>query len=106
MKQLTDYKTPADIENGILEINMHKKKWILFDIYRPPFQNVNYFFDEMGKAIDHYSNRYEDLASLGNINIEEKQAEIKTFIEIHQLKILVKNLLVSSLIILNVLTSF
>ena len=90
VKKLTDYKTPDDMECGILEINMHKKKWILFGIYRPPSQNTNYFFDEMGKAIDHYSNRCENFIKLGDFNIEEKQAEIKTFTEIYQLKNLIK----------------
>ena len=28
VKKLIDYKTPDGIECGILEINMHKKKWI------------------------------------------------------------------------------
>ena len=76
MKELTDYKTD-DIECGILEINVHKRKWILFGIYRPPSQEVNYFFDEMGKAIDHYSNCYKNFVTKGDFDIEEKQAEIK-----------------------------
>ena len=67
---------------------------------------MNYFLDEMGKAIDHYSNRYENFVTLGDFNIEEKQAEIKTFMEIYQPKSLIKNLLVLSLIILNELTLF
>ena len=67
-----------------------QKEWILFGIYRPPSQNVNYFFDEMAKAIDHYSNRYEKFVTLCEFNIEEKQAEIKAFMEIYQLKNLIK----------------
>ena len=84
MKKLIDYKTSDGIKCGILEINMHKKKWILFGIYRPPTQNANFFFEEMGKAIYHYSNRSETFIVLGDI--EEKQEEIKTFMEIYQLK--------------------
>ena len=58
----------------------------LFSIYRPSTQNVNFFFEEMGKAIDHYSNFREIFIVLGGFNIEEKQEEIKTFIEIYQIK--------------------
>ena len=54
-KQLKDYTTTGDAEYGIVEGNLHKKKWILFGIYRPPSQNASYFLDELGKAIDHYS---------------------------------------------------
>ena len=61
---------------------MQTKKRILFGICHPPSQNVNYFFDEMGKTIDHYSNRSENFIVLVDFNIEEKQEEMKTFIEI------------------------
>ena len=90
MKKLIDYKTPDSIECGILEINMHKKKWTPFGIYRPPTQNVNLFFEEMGKAIDQYSNRSENFIVLGDFNIEEQQEEIKTFMKIYQLKNLIQ----------------
>ena len=85
-KKLVDYKTPDGIECRILEINMNSKKWILFGIYRPPSQTVNYFFEEMGKAIDYYSNRSENFITLSDLNIEEKQKEMKTFMEIYRLK--------------------
>ena len=90
MKKLIDYKTPDGIECGILEINMHKKKWILFGIYRPPTQNGSFFFEEMRKAIYHYSNRSENFIVLGDFNIEEKQEEEKTFMETYQLKNLIQ----------------
>ena len=64
-------------------------KLILFGIYRPT-QNANFFFEEMGKAIDHYSNRSENFIVLGDSTIKEKQEEIKTFMEIYQLKILIQ----------------
>ena len=44
----------------------------------------------MGKAIDHYSNRCENFIALGDFNIEEKQEEIKMFMELYQLKNLIK----------------
>ena len=72
VKELTDLKAPDEIECGILEVDMHKKKLILFGIYRPSSQNVDYFFDEMGKIIDPHSNRCENFIALGDFNIEEK----------------------------------
>ena len=52
--------------------------------------NFKYFFDEMGKVIDHYSNHYENFITFGDFNIEEKQEEIKMFMELYQLKNLIK----------------
>ena len=36
VKELTQYKTPLDIECGMIEINLKRQKWFLVSIYRPP----------------------------------------------------------------------
>ena len=89
-KQLKDFTTPDDIECGIVEVNLHKKKWILFGIYRPPSQNTSYFLDELGKAINHYSSHYEKIIALGDFNLAVEHGEMKTFMEIFHLKNLIK----------------
>ena len=48
-KQKTEFKFPNDIECGMVEINLHKKTWLLFGIYRPPCQNEKYFLKQMVK---------------------------------------------------------
>ena len=53
--------------------------------------NISLMWDdvgEMGKVIVHY--RYENFITLGDFNIEEKQEEIKMFMELYQLKNLIK----------------
>ena len=61
-------------------MNKQKKKLICLASIAPPppppSQNVDYFFDEMGKIIDHYSNCCENFITVVDFNIEEKQ-EIK-----------------------------
>ena len=89
-KQLKDFTTPDDIECGIIEVNLHKKKWILFGTYRPPSQNVSYFLDELGKAIDHYSSHCENFIALGDFNIGVEHQKMKSFMEIFHLKNLIK----------------
>ena len=89
-KQLKDFTTPDDIECGIVEVNLHKKKWILFGIYRSPSQNTSYFLDELGKAINHYSSHYENIIALGDFNLAVEHGEMKTFMEIFHLKNLIK----------------
>ena len=51
-KELSDVNIPNGIECGIVEINVHKKKWIMLGIYRPPSQKEKEFFDEFGKVLD------------------------------------------------------
>ena len=43
-KELSDVEIPSGIECGTVEINVHKKKWIMLGIYRPPSQNERKFF--------------------------------------------------------------
>ena len=54
IKELTQYKAPSDIECGMIEINLKKRKWLLLVMYRPPSQPAQYFFTEIGKVLDHY----------------------------------------------------
>ena len=58
-KQLKSFKFEHNIECIAFEINLRKKKWALFSIYRPPTQSQPYFFGQLGTAIDHYSDKYE-----------------------------------------------
>ena len=61
VKELTKYRTPDDIEFGMIEINLKKQKWLRVAIYRPPSQPQQYFFNEIGKVLDHYRRHYEGL---------------------------------------------
>ena len=69
-KEISVYKTPNDIECGIIEVTLKKQKWLLFCIYRPPAQSERYFFDEIGKGLDFYSSKYESFCLIGDFNCE------------------------------------
>ena len=64
--QLKSFSFKDDIECICFEINDRRKKWALFCIYRPPSQEQTYFFDELGKAIDHYSEKYKNFILVGD----------------------------------------
>ena len=49
-KELSEVDIPNGIECGIVEINVHKKKWIMLGIYSPPSQNEKEFFGELGQS--------------------------------------------------------
>ena len=70
-KLKTDFTLPSNIECGIIEINLNKKKWLLLGIYRPPSQQEEYFFNEIGKALDNYSTANENFILVGDFNPEE-----------------------------------
>ena len=90
-KLKTDFKLPSNIECGIIEINLNKKKWLLLGIYRPPSQQEEYFFNEIGKALDNYSTTNENFIIVGDFNTEENGQNIRNFLDAHELNNLVKS---------------
>ena len=88
-KLKTDFKLPSNIECGIIEINLNKKKWFLLGIYRPPSQQEEYFFNEIGKALDNYSTTNEKFILVGDFNTEEDGQNIRNFLDAYGLKNLV-----------------
>ncbi len=85
VKELTPLKTPKDIECGIIEIDLKKQKWLLITKYRPPSQAQQYFFDEIGKLLDHYCPHYENLILIGDFNCEVDGDVISNFVDNYNL---------------------
>ena len=83
---MKEYQLPDDIECGFVEINIKKKKWLLANIYRPPSQGERYFFQELGKSLNHFSTQFESFILMGDFNTEEKDQNISNFMESNNLK--------------------
>ena len=64
--------TSKDVEAKALEINLHKLKWLLFDIYRPPSQTDNFFLKEISKNIEHFCTKYENFLVIGTLTLRKK----------------------------------
>ena len=58
-KQINNFKIHDDIENIFIEVNLYKTKWLMCGCYHPPNQNDQYFFNNLGNALDKYSQDYE-----------------------------------------------
>ena len=61
------------------EINLRGNKWVIFSIYRPPSQSEAYFFENLGIAIDRYSEKSENFLLLGDVNKEETDEQLHNF---------------------------
>ena len=86
IKHLNFLKT----EGIFVEINFRKSKWRLFDTYHPPSQNNNFYFNNVGCALDVYTQKYENILLVGDFNAEEKEVILKDFMELYDLRNLVK----------------
>ena len=75
---LTKHKFPDDIKALFIEINFRKCKWLLCVLYPPPSQSDQYFFHNLDKALDVYSN-YETVLITGDFNAQEGEKCKKYF---------------------------
>ena len=86
---LTKHKFASDMEILFLELNIRKCKWLLCGTYRPPSQLKDYYFNNLDKAIDTYS-EYEKILLVGDFNTEESENCMVSFLFHHNLKSIVK----------------
>ena len=78
-KLLTKHFFPNDIEGLFLELNFGKCKWLLLGTYHPPSQSVQYFFENVDKALDMYS-YYDKILPTGDFNAEIHDGYLESFL--------------------------
>ena len=88
--QLNSLKSTDCIECISFEINLRKKKWAHFSVYRPPTQSQDNLFENLGLELDHYSENNENFMFIGDFNVTETKEQLRNFLELYSLKNLVK----------------
>ena len=88
--ELKSFKFDDDIECICFEINLRGKKWAIFSIYRPPSQSQDHFIENLGKAVDYYSENYDNFLVVGDFNTVESDQMVHNFMNGYALKNLVK----------------
>ena len=74
-----------------MELNVANKKCVIFFIYRPPKQNINYFLNSLPKVLDSYSKHYENMCILGDFNATPSNLRLTLFLENQNIKSMIKN---------------
>ena len=82
--------TSKEMEIKVVEINLHKTKWLLIGIYRPPSQSEKFFFEELSKNLELYLANYENFLIVGDFNLDEKSSNLKDFMNSFNLENIVK----------------
>ena len=59
-------------------------------MYRPPSQCRQFFFGEIEKCLDSFSNKFENFLSMGDLNCEISDSEIKYFMDSYNFASIVK----------------
>ena len=85
------YNLPNNIEGIFIELNLRKKKWILFGGYNPNKVYIQDFLNQIGKALDKFIGTYDNLLLVGDFNSETEEEYMKDFCDLYNLKNLIKH---------------
>ena len=79
-----------DFEEIFVEINLRKKKWLLCCSYNPHKRNITNHLKNICKTLDKLNSTYDNLVLLGDFNTEPEERSISEFLNLYNLKNLVK----------------
>ena len=85
---LTDHVFPNDIEAFFTEIKVNTCKWLVCCSYNPNRINVSTHLEQIRKALDIYSKKYENILLMGDYNVDVKETNMKVFCNQHKFKAL------------------
>ena len=77
------------IEGLYIELNFHKRKWLLSCSYNPNKNNIMNHLDALQRNLDLYSSKYEHVILLGNFNVETKESCMQSFLQLYGLRNLI-----------------
>ena len=80
----------ADFDCIFLEINLRKKKWLLCCSYNPHKSNIANHLKNISKTLEKLNSTYDNLVLLGDFNAEPEEESISEFLNLYNLKNLVK----------------
>ena len=70
----------SGIQVLLAEMNLNKQKWLVVAIYTPSSQCRSYFITELTKLLDKCRNNFENIAAIGDFNMEPTNQVMNTFI--------------------------
>ena len=88
-EEINNFDIGVGTEGIFVELNFRKSKWLLLAAYKPPDVSKVNCFDNITKALDFYSNTYENVIVMGDLNTLNSEDVLSDFLEEHFLSNLV-----------------
>ena len=88
-KELKKHDLPKDVEGIYIELVLRNNKWILFGGYNPKKENATYFFNHVGKGLDKFLGKYDNMLLLGDFNADKYNVALNDFCETYNLSNLI-----------------
>ena len=74
------------IEGLYIELNFHKRKWLLSCSYSPNKNNIINHLDALRRNLDLSSSEYKHIILLGDFNVENKKTCMQSVLELYGLR--------------------
>ena len=87
-------KTPLfDLNKEIIDLEFHQteRKWLFVGTYKPPVVNDLEFTNELTKILNHFSNKYENLLLIGDLNMSIENVHLNTLLQLFNLNALINS---------------
>ena len=81
----------GEIECIIVEMNISKKKWLIYGTYNPNKSLISNHLSILSKTLDQYVPSYDNFILMGDFNSEVSEEVMSDFCELFNLKNLVKD---------------
>ena len=85
-KQLNNHSFSEGIEGIFVELNLRKTKWLILGTYHTPSQNDKFYFDDVGRALEIYNNKYDQILLAGGFNAVVHKTVLNNFLELYNLR--------------------
>ena len=79
-----------DLECTLLEISIRQCKWLVVVGYNPQKEYIDYFLEKLGREVDKYLSKYENLLMIGDWNSAVTEEGMANFCETYGLENLIK----------------
>ena len=79
----------TDFECLFVEINLHKKKWLIGGTYNPCRSLIAKHLSKLNTCIEKFSRDYDNFIILGDFNSEPSESELQDFCNLYNMKNLV-----------------
>ena len=78
------------IEGFFIELNLRKKKWLLYCSYNLKYFQVTHHLKEIGKDLDVLASKYDNIILMGNFSAEPADTAVSDFCRIYNLKNIIR----------------
>ena len=90
-KLLTSFAFQKDIQIITIELNLHRQKWLVITLYKPPQQDTKHFLHHLSEGLDFYYRLYNKVFIIGDFNLEPSSKHMIDFMESYNLHCLYKD---------------